>query len=134
MSWAVISAGVKIAGAYFGGKAKKKAAKEKAALMREEILLGRGWDITDLSLETRAQSSERESQIGATGARGSSGSFQAIRKDEAGKALQRRTRIMAGSELELKKVAKGLKSEVRAAKYEALSGAAEAVTGYYAGE
>jgi len=132
MAWQVVAGyAAKAFGSYFGGKAKKKAARRKAGLMIEEIELGRDWALTDLGLEDKEQGSKRESEIGATGARGSSGSFQDIRGDEARKSSQRRTRILAGSELELKKVAAGLKSEVKAAQYEQAYGMASAAAGYY---
>jgi len=132
MPWQVVAGyAAKALGSYFGGKAKQEAAQKKAALQREEIQLGRDWALTDLSLESRSQGSRRESEIGSTGARGSSGSFQEIRGDEARKSMQRRTRILAGSELELKKVAQGLRSEVKAAQIESTYGQVSAIAGYY---
>ena len=52
MAWQVVAGyAAKAFGSYFGGKAKKKAARRKAGLMIEEIELGRDWALTDLGLE-----------------------------------------------------------------------------------
>jgi hypothetical protein len=128
------AAGVKALGSYFGGKAKKKAAKEKAKLMREGILMRRGFQLDDLTRGGRELMSSIQAAEGATGARGSSGSFKEHEKSEVEKQAESRSRIMAGSELELKKVASGLRSEVKAAKLASTFGALDAAAGYYTSE
>ena len=132
MAWQyAVAAGVKVLGSIFGGRSKKKAARRQARIMREGILMRRGFQLEDLTRGTTSLMSSIQASKGATGARRASASFKQHEKSEYEKAAESRSRIMAGSELELKKVAQGLKSEVRAANVGSVFGALNAAAGYY---
>lgn len=125
---------VKTFASVLGGQAQKAGAKKKAGLMREGILMRRGFQLEDQARGGRELMSGIQAAEGASGARGSSGSFKEHEQSEIEKQAESRSRIMAGSELELKKVASGLRAEVKAANLASTFGALDAAAGYYASE
>jgi len=133
MSLAAAAAVLNVAGSYFGGKAKKKAAKRKAAFQRSQVIRQRDYGIEDNRLSRNALQSQIMASAGASGVRTSSGSVQSVKSDEMLKSGRRRERILAGSEAELKMIAMNLKSEKSAANIDMISGIANAGTSYFGG-